>query len=157
METLLLPFLNFAVLVTILFFLMRKPVKAFVSGRHKTIRQNVHEVRAKLAKAQADFEEFSAKLNAVSAEETAIREQALREGRETRDRLVHFAKDRAANLVSDAKDAARHAATDLKAALRVDFAQKVIGRTEVILREKLTQDDSLRLRKEFKTQLESAK
>lgn len=157
METLLLPFLNFVVLVGLVVYFVRKPIKNFVTGRHRTIRDTVREVRARLTKSQADFEEFSAKLNAVSAEEASIREQALREGREARDRVLQFAKDRAATLVGDAKESARHAATDLKAALRTDFVEKVVGRTEQILREKLTHDDSLRLRKEFRAQVETAK
>jgi hypothetical protein len=56
--------------------------------------------------------------------------------------------------VTDAKTSANALYSDLRGQLYADLSAEVLERAEGILRERLTGDDRVRIRKEFSNQLE---
>jgi F-type H+-transporting ATPase subunit b len=153
MEHLIGPAFNFFVFVGLLAYLLPKPVKAFVAGRHDFIREEVLRVQEKLRASRARFEEFSSKLKAVDAEIAGLRSQAQQDAQAASTRVVTEAKRLSSQIVSDAETTAKSLFGDLRTQLRQEVVSRVILRTEAILRHRLTGDDRVRIRKEFSRQL----
>lgn len=155
METLVAPFINFAILVGFLAFKLRAPLGEFVRTRHVTIKTELEEVAELLRQAQERFNEYSAKLKAIDAELAAVRDQGKRDAQQTKVRIVQEAERLAKTVVSDAKVGAENFASDLRSSLFTQFGLKIVDRAEVTLRERLTGDDRTRIRQEFSKEVEA--
>lgn len=154
METLVAPFFNLLILVGGLVFLLREPVKAMVSGRHQTIRDEVARVRGLLQKARREAEEYQARLAGLDRELAVILEQARSDGMIFRDRLISEARRTSDRLVGDSQQAALGLVQDLRRQLASDLGGRIVQRSEAILKDRLTRDDRQRIQREFSRQVE---
>jgi F0F1-type ATP synthase membrane subunit b/b' len=155
MHELIAPTVNLLILVSLLFYYLKEPVRAHVHGRHLTLREELDRVRELLKKAKAQHEEFTAKLSAIGAETTALREQATLDAQAAKQRLLSDAQRLSGNIVSDAHNAARGLYEELKTQLSSEMGARIITRAEVLLRSRLTGDDKMRIRQEFSQQVET--
>ncbi len=156
MSTLVLPFLNLALLLGFLGWKLKGPAKEFISGRHVTLRDELQNVRKKLADAKFKLEEAGARLKAVEAEKSQLREELRAQAKQSRTRIVTEAQRLAQQIVSDAHASAQSLAADFKGSLVEEMGQKILDRAEVFLRERVTRDDRMRIRQEFSRQVESS-
>lgn len=154
METLVAPAINLAILVSILGYYLRQPLKGFVRTRHDTLRDEVERVGNQLKLAQAKFDEFSAKLKAIDAEVAALKEQARQDSEAMKVRVINDAKRLSQTIVTDARSSAQSVYVDLKNDLRRDLANRVLDKAEALLRSRLTGDDRIRIQREFSRQVE---
>lgn len=149
MEHLFPPTFNFLLFTGLLFYFLRKPVRAYVAGRHTTIRDTIHSVRAQLRASQAKFEEYGSKLKAMDVEVQALKSQARNDAQESKTRIIKNAEQLAKTLVSDSKAAAEGQFSTLRAQLRQELGARIVARAESLLQSKLTGDDRARIRREF--------
>ena len=156
MSTLIMPFINLAILLTFLGWKLKGPAREFVSGRHATLRDELASVREKLADAKSKLEEAGARLKAVEAEKAQLREEIRNQAKQTRTRIVAEAQRLAQQIVTDAHASAHSLAADFKAQLIDEMGQKILDRAEAMLRERVTRDDRVRIRQEFSRQVESS-
>ena len=155
MQTLFAPFVNFVILVGALVYYTRKPTRDFVQARHSRIRNEVQRVEGQLRTAQARYDEFSAKLKAMDAEIQAIRSQTRQDAEAMKIRIVTEAKRLSAQIVTDSKSAAEHVFADFKNQLKSQLGSAILDRAEAILRQRITAEDRIRVRREFSRQVES--
>jgi F0F1-type ATP synthase membrane subunit b/b' len=155
MEHLLWPFINLIILTSILGIKLKKPLGEFVRNRHTTLRDELRNVDETLRQAKHKHEEFSAKLKAIGAEISALKEQVKQDSESMKLRVVTDAKRLAGLVVSDAQGAAQGLYGELRNNLKTEFGIRVIDRAEQLLRERLTGDDRVRIRREFSRQMES--
>lgn len=156
MQHLIVPALNLAILLSVLFYYLRGPVVAFVTQRHVFLRDEVKNVRDRLRQAQEQYDEFSAKLKSIDVELTAIRGQTKQDAQAAKMRVVSEAQRLSAALVADSQRSAEGLFGDLRGQLAAEFGVRVVDRAEVLLRQRLTQEDHQRLGKDFSHQLERA-
>lgn len=149
------PTINLAILIGILFYYLRDPVRAHVRDRHLTLRQEIDRVQELFRNAKSQHEEFTAKMNAIAAETTALREQMAQEAAAARQRLISDAQRLSMSIVSDARSAAQGLYAELKTQLSSELGSRIIDRAEAILRERLTGDDRMRIRQEFSREVET--
>jgi len=149
MESLVAPIFNFLVMVGLLAYNLRKPLKEFVAQRHHLIKEEIHNVHDQLKLAQEKYDEFSSKLKAVDAELNGIREQARTDALASKQKVVDDARRTSSLIVSDARNAANNLFEGLRNQLYIDFSTRVLDRAENLLRERLTGDDRARIRHEF--------
>lgn len=153
METLFWPAVNLSLLIALLAYKLKGPMKTYIRSRHETIRSGLDEAQSLLSSAQSQFDEFSAKLKGLK-NEVVLMERQSREGAESaRDKMLNQAKEAAGLIVSDARESAVAAANDLKDEIRIEFAEGVISEAERLIQERLTGDDRERIRKEFSSQV----
>lgn len=155
MGTLVAPFFNLAVLVGILVYYLRKPLADFVSNRHLGLKEEVQSVTEQLRTARKQFDEFSAKLKAIDAEVSSLTQQYRQDAESIKVRILTEAKKSAQAGIADAQASATTLVLGIKDGLRKELAERVLGRAEVLLRERLTGDDRLRIRREFSKQVGS--
>ena len=155
MSELIFPTINLAILIGILVVYTREPIRAFIRTRHETLRDELRRVRDLLVNSKAKFEEFSAKLKAMEAEIQALRDQAKQDAATIKSKILAEAQTLSATIVSDARRSAQGLYGQLRSELFVEVGNKVLDRTESVLRERLTGEDRARIRNEFSTQVES--
>jgi F0F1-type ATP synthase membrane subunit b/b' len=156
MQTLIAPFINLLILVGVLVFYLREPLKVFAETRHHTIREDLESVRNQLRAAQEKHAEFSAKLRAVDAEVNGIKSQMVQDAQAMKSRIVAEAQKLSGNVIEDARHASAVLYTEFKSSLYSELGSRVLDRAEAILKERLTGDDRARIRKEFSSQVETA-
>ena len=154
METLIAPFINLLLLVGILVWKVREPLRNFVSARHISLRDELQKTGDQLRQAQERYDEFTAKLKAIEAEISALRDQARQDAEGMKLRVLSDAKRLAALIVSDARLAGETLFSDLRMQLTTEFANRVVEKAEGLLRVRLTGDDRVRIRREFSMQVE---
>jgi F-type H+-transporting ATPase subunit b len=155
MQELIAPTVNLVILIGILVYFLRAPLKTFVHERHVSLRDELARVRDLLNKARGEHAEFSAKLNAMGAEVASYRDQAKQDGQSSKQRIVSEAQKLSTNIVGDSRIAAEGLYSELKGQLRGELASKIMVRAEKLLRDRLTATDRERIRKEFSNQVES--
>jgi F0F1-type ATP synthase membrane subunit b/b' len=155
MESLVTSSFNFAILVGILGYKLRDPIKTYVTQRHHSIRNELQSVKEHLRQAQEKYDEFSAKLKAIDSEISILREQTKQETQALKQRVLVEARRIAGTLVSDAKNSASGAFADLRSQLSLELTHKVMDRAEQLLRDRVTGDDRVRIRQEFSRQVEN--
>lgn len=155
METLVAPIVNFSILVGILVFKLRAPIRAFVTQRHHSIREEIQTVRHQFQQAQEKYDEFSAKLKAIGAEISVLREQSKQDTSAMKQRIISEGRRISGTIVSDANNSANGLFAELKGQLYFELSSRVLDRAEVILKSRLTGDDRARIRQEFSSQVES--
>lgn len=149
MSSLLFPLLNVSILLGLMVYYLRSPLKEMVLTRQTTIRSEVEGARKRLQESQRRFEELSAKIRGVDAELAGIKAQGVREASDTKARILQESKKLALTIAADAHSAAEAARSDFKLSLVAEIGAKVLGRAEELLRERLTGDDKARLTHEF--------
>ena len=157
MATLVAPFINLAILVGILAYYLRQPLKEFVTNRHVSVLGDLKRVQDQLHKAQEQYEEFSAKLKAIDAEVQALHKQAKQDAENAKVRIVHDAKRLSDGIMIEAKSAAQGLVEDLRKELFTDLGNRVLEQAETILKNRLTGEDRARIRREFSAQVENSK
>lgn len=148
------PAINLGVLLAFLFVKLKDPVRASVAARSVNVRDEVARVEGQLKTAQDRHAEFTAKLKAIEAEVAAIREEARQDGAAARTRIQNEAKRLGAQIVADAQSNSQALFGDLRNLLRRELGEQVLDRAERLIRERLTHDDRVRIRRAFSQQVE---
>ena len=154
MHELIAPTFNVTVLVVVLVYLLREPMKVFVSQRHSSLKDELERVAAQLSEAHDKYNEFSAKLKAIDAEIAALNSQMRQDAESMKTRILSDVRRVADMIVVDAKTASETLFNDLKNQLRSELSVQVLDRAESILTARLTGDDRARIRREFSKQVE---
>lgn len=157
MSTLVAPFINFFILVGLLIYFLREPLRTFVSQRYETVRDTVKKVRNMLREAQEQYDEFSAKLKAIDAEVAALHDQAKQEAHAAQARVLQEAQRMSQLILADAKVSAENVFSDLRTGLRVKLATQVLERVEELVKDRLTGDDRAKIRQEFSIHVENVR
>ena len=154
MNGLIAPAINLAILVGALVYYLRLPLANFVRQRHETLRSDLQQVSEQLRDAQLKYSEFTAKLKAIDAEVSAIRDQMRQDGESAKQRILSEARRLSVSIVTDARSASVNLFSDLREQLRSELGLRVLERAEKLLTERLTGDDRIRIRREFSQQVE---
>jgi F-type H+-transporting ATPase subunit b len=157
MQTLIAPFINLVILLSLLAYYLRQPLKDFARNRSVSIRDELNQVRTQLQTAQQKHAEFSSKLKAMDAEIAGLKTQATQDAQQMKGRIVAEAQKQSSNIVTDARNAAVTLYSEFKGQVYSELANRVLDRAETILRERLTGDDRARITKEFTHQVETSR
>jgi F-type H+-transporting ATPase subunit b len=151
------PFVNFLILVAGLVYLLRRPLKAYVTDRHMSVKSQIDEVQAKLAEAQRQYNEYAQRLQSMDAEVQNLVKGIRAEAESSRVRIVTDAKRMADQIVIDAKRTGDAMLGEFKEQMRTELANQVITRAEALLKSKMTGDVREQLFKDFSKQVESVR
>ena len=156
MEALIGQAIHLGILIGLLYFVLRKPVRQFFSERHERIQREVDEVRVALRAAKERSEELSAKLKGIDAELASMRRAHLAEAERAKDIAVKNAERMSATLVQDAERSSEALFSDLKNEIVKDLGMRVLAAAEERIRSGLTAADRSRLRETFTAQVGDA-
>lgn len=150
-------FLNFAIMATILFKLLNKPVANFLSSRREGIASTLAELEQKKAEADQTAAEYQAKLAALDAETQKIVAEYVKEGEAEKAKIIEAAKKQAEYIKEQARIAIQQEVKAARDDLQSEVADLSVVAAEEILKKNIMLDDHKRLVQEFMAKVGEAK
>lgn len=147
---------NFGILVGVLVWRLRAPVREYVRSRAESLETDIADVRDQLLRARAQFDEYSGRLHAIDAELASVRDEARQQSKQMRERILGEATRLAAQTVVDAKASSVATVEAFRKTLASEIGVQVLDRVEQLVTARLTGDDRVRMRQEFSRWVEAA-
>jgi len=143
-------FINFALLVIILFFVLRKvPIKEYFSTRIEGIKKELQDLKKQREAAQRKAQELESKLKAFEGERKEILAQYRADGLAEKERILAEARDRAKQILEQAEMSIQYEMQSAKEKLKQDVVALAAQRAEEIIAREMTDKDQDRLVDEF--------
>jgi len=143
-------FINFALLVIILFFVLRKvPIKEYFSSRIEGIKKELEDLKKQREAARRKAQELESKLKAFEGERKEILAQYRADGLAEKERILAEARDRAKQILEQAEMSIQYEMQSAKEKLKQDVVALAAQRAEEIIAREMTDKDQDRLVDEF--------
>ena len=142
--------INFALLVIILFVVLRKmPIKEFFSSRIEGIRKELADLKAQRETSEHKARELEGKLKAFEGQRKEILEQYRADGLAEKERILAEARERARQILEQAELSIQYEMQAAKEKLQQDVVALAAQRAEEIIAQQMTDKDQDRLVNEF--------
>jgi len=141
--------MNFTVLALALFFLLRKPLAKGLSDRTTGIRDQLSDLEARKKEAEAQLAAYNEKLAKLDQEAEQLVAEYVRQGNETKERILQEAEKAAEKLEIQALRNIEHEFKTARAKLQEDILEKALVKAEEIIQERITAEDQDRLVDEY--------
>ncbi len=148
------PALNLAILLAVLFYFGRKPIRSFFVERRGQIREELDRAAAMKAEAEARYAQWQRRLMDLETELESIREAARERTESERERILSEAEAAAERVRADARAAVEQELRRAREQLRQEAADLAIELAGQRLQEQITDADHHRLLDEFVTHVE---
>ena len=143
-------FINFALLVIILFIVLRKvPLKEYFSSRIEGIKKELEDLKKQREAAERKAQELESKLKAFEGERKEILAQYRADGLAEKERILAEARDRAKQILEQAELSIQYEMQSAKEKLKQDVVALAAQRAEEIIAREMTDKDQDRLVDEF--------
>ncbi len=141
--------MNFAVLATVLFFLLKKPVAQALNARIDGIKEQLGELEAQKKAAEDELAKYNEKLATLEGEAETIVAEYIRQGEEAKTRILAEAEKTAEKLEEQAKKNIEHEFKKAKADIQAEIIDKALLQAEEIIKSKISEDDQNSLVDEY--------
>jgi len=141
--------MNFVVLFVALFFLLKKPVSQALNGRIQGIKEQLADLESKKEEAEKQLASYNEKLAKLDEEAEQIVQDYIKQGNETKAKIIEAAKATAVKLEEQAKRNIEHEFKQAKTRLQEEVLERALTKAEEIIREKITADDQNKLVDEY--------
>ncbi|MEW5724154.1 MAG: F0F1 ATP synthase subunit B [Thermodesulfobacteriota bacterium] len=146
---LLVRFINFLVLFGVLFYILRKPIGKFFSGRRADIARDLEEFERKKKETEAGLQEIEGKLAEIAAERERLLADYLKEGEEEKAKIIAHAHEMAERIKKQAEMTIEQEIKSAKAELIREIADLSAALAEELVKKNINEDDQKRLVKEY--------
>jgi len=146
-------FVNFALLLVILYFILRKPIGGGAKERRVRIEKEIEEARQLKEEAEKALAEARAKIELLDAEMDKLRREILDGGKSEAARITSEAEARAQRMQADTSALVEQEVARMSRAIREEVVSGIVDRAEAIIREKIRGDDQARLAQEYVREL----
>lgn len=141
--------MNFAVLVGVLFFVLKKPLKNGLAGRAQSIKDELEELEAKREQAEREYALMEKRLNDAETERESILEEYRKQGAREKARIIEDAHILSERIKSQAQFTIEQETKQAKAELRREIADLSAALAEDLVKENITADDQKHLVKDY--------
>jgi len=141
--------INFAVLIGLLGYFIRKPIRNGLQNRRAEIEKTLADAAAARDAAEARAKEYQEKLAKAAAEIESIYAAIRREGELERDKILASARDTAAKIELEVDAKAASAVDRARAELRAEAARLAVELAKELLTKNVTAADQKRLVDEY--------
>jgi len=145
--------MNFAVLLALLVYLLRKPVTQFLGDRIKGIQEQLDDLESKKKAAEQKLAEYNERLNKMNEEAEQIIAQYQEQGEAARERILQEAEASAAKLEEQARRTIAFEFNQARKQLETEVLEKAIAKAEDKLKRIMTEDDQSKLIDEYLTEV----
>ena len=141
--------LNFSIVVALLIYFLRKPLKKGLAGRSEEIEKALSDAKKAKKEAEAKFAEYDLKLNQATVEIAEISASIRREGELEKQRIIENAKAMAAKIEADAERTADIEVAKAREELQREAVQLAVALAEDLLKKNFTKEDDTRMIDEY--------
>ena len=138
-------FFNLAVVIGVLVWVGRKPLRGFLADRTETIRKQLAEAQAARKEAEGKLAELESRMSRLDSEVAEIAAVADRDARAEHQRLVAEAERDAEKIVTRARQEIEGLTRTAELELRREAAELAIRLAEERLRTEIRDEDRTRL------------
>lgn len=142
-------FVNFALLLVILYFILRKPIGGGAKERRIKLEKEIGEARELKQAAESALNEAKSKIEALDAEMAKLRQDILDGGKAEAARITSDAEARAERMQADTTALVEQEVARMSRAIREDVVSGIVEKAEAVIREKIRDDDQSRLAREY--------
>jgi len=147
---------NLALLIGVIVYVGRGPIRDFFAGRRREIGENLDRAASLLGEAEAKVRDFERRMTRLDSEVDDIRRSTRERAEAESRRILADAEAAAARIRGDAATAVDQEVRRARASLRAEAAQLAIELAGDLLRQNVNEADRKRLVDEFIAQVESA-
>lgn len=147
---------TFAVLLDLAVSKLGPGISGSLVTRKEELTKNLEEAREFRAKAEAAYNEYTARLAKLDQEIQALKNEMVRAGEAERDRIVAEAEGKAMRMRRDAQFIIEQQVKQLRIDVKREAATRAVVAAEAALREQLTEADQKRLAEDFLRRLSTA-
>lgn len=147
---------NLGILVAIIVYFARKPLRDVMTTRRTQIEDELQHARADLERAETQLSEWQQRMNALDAELDGIRGAVRAQAESERDRILADAESGAGRIRANAAAAVEQEARRARDLLRTESAELALGRAGDLIRQRIGEGDRDRLFDEFLNRLGDA-
>ena len=141
--------MNFAVLLALLIFLLRKPAAQFLNGRIKGIQEQLEDLEEKKKAAEKKLADYNERLAKLTEESEQIIAQYKQQGEAAREKILQEAEAAAKKLEEQARRTIDHEFNQAKKQLETEVLEKAIAKAEDKLKSRITDADQGKLIDEY--------
>ena len=143
-------FINFALLIIILFVAIKKSgLKDSLTGRIDEIKQRLEDLSREKEEAEGKYQDVEKQLRDFEAKKKEIIEQFQNEGQAEKERIIAEANERAKQIVKQAELTIQQEMQSAKDRLRREVMELAAGKAQEIIAKEMTDEDQDRLVSEF--------
>ncbi len=140
---------NVIILVLVLGYFLRTPLRNFFLERRGLIAASMEEAQERLAASRKRYEEYKGKLEAIDDAIASLEEKMRREARVESDEILNAAREGARRIEADTKLTIEAEREKTIRAVRGEFASQVVERSVEVIRRNITEADNARFVDEF--------
>jgi F-type H+-transporting ATPase subunit b len=148
---------NFVILVSILVYLLKKPMGNFLTSRRQDIQKLLADLQLKQQEAVQVSAEYRAKLAALDDETKKIVAELLSEGEAEKQKIIQAAERQAAYIKQQAEIAVQQEIKAAREKLQEEITELSVAAAKRILRKSIKAEDQDRLVKDFMKRVVEAK
>lgn len=137
--------INFGLLVFLLVRNTRKPLASFLTTRRSEMEREISAAAEMRAKAEAKFQEYSARMAQLDDELGKLRKDIERGAQEDKARIMAEADETARRLRRETESLIEQHAKSLGDSIRRELVTAAVSRAELLLRESVTESDQERI------------
>ncbi|MGI9558136.1 MAG: ATP synthase F0 subunit B [Thermodesulfobacteriota bacterium] len=126
---------NLAVLIGILYYVLRKPVSGFLKSRRKEMVEKFEESGRKLNEAKKIFEQCSEKLDGVKAETDSLKSTIAAQAQNERENIIRRARAEKEAILKETAESIESAAARARASIRREAVAAAMSIAERKLKE----------------------
>lgn len=140
---------SFALLVSVLILLLRKPARSFLARRREEIKNALEQAARREQDLEKLFGEWERKLNALSQEISELHDKIRQEGEAERKRIIARAYEEADRIQKQAQVVSEQEVKKASSALKKEMVDLSVEMAEKVLRETIRPQDQERLVREY--------
>jgi F-type H+-transporting ATPase subunit b len=142
--------INFALLVIILFVVLKRvPIKEYFSSRIEGIKKELEDLKKQRESAERKARDLEGKLKAFEGERKEILAQYRADGLAEKERILAEARERAKQMLNQAEVSIQYEMQTAKEKLKQEVVALAAQRAEEIIAREMTDKDQDRLVNEF--------
>ena len=151
------PFINFSILLGVLFYFLKTPIKAMFAGRSSTIAQGVAEAQKHHENAVKKFDEIQARLKNADAETKELLQSIKNSANAEKDNIILSANQFAAQLKIETQNLITQEVRKAQLVLRAETVNLAAELAHHDVTKNLTSEVQSRLQNDFVSQLKNLK
>ncbi len=140
---------NFALLLGVLVWLGRKPLRQFLTTRRKAVEDGMAEAARMKAEAEAKYKEYADRLAKLDEEVKRLSGEIVAAAEEEKRRIIQEAETSAARQRQDAENLIQQQMKQLYTDVMAEVADKAVAAAESVIQQGLQRQDQDRLAREY--------
>ncbi len=145
---------NLSLLIGLLWYHLKSPLRLWVCQRSENQQSAFKIAYEQLKQAQESDHEFLQKLAQVDTEIVFLKKQMQQEALQIKEKILAQATEAVHRAREGAKNTVENGFRQLKIQMMTEMTTHILTQTQVLLQQQLKTDDHLRLQKKFSQQIE---